>query len=82
MNSVLSLRVFPKANDVPLATDCYRSHLTTAMGNFSADDKDGEIFSVRAHNAYVVSAGSIHPDTGQPYEIITEPMGGGNPHGS
>jgi hypothetical protein len=44
-----------------------------AMGNFSADDKDGEMFSVRAHNAYVVSAGSIHPKTGQPYEIVTEP---------
>jgi hypothetical protein len=47
-----------------------------AMGNFSADDKDGEIFSVRGHNAYVVSAGSIHPKTGQPYEVITEPTFG------
>jgi hypothetical protein len=47
-----------------------------AMGNFSADDKDGEVFSVRTHNAYVVSAGSIHPKTGQPYEIVTEPTWG------
>jgi hypothetical protein len=47
-----------------------------AMGNFSADDKDGEIFSVRGHNAYVVAPGSIHPKTGQPYEIVTEPVWG------
>ena len=47
-----------------------------AMENFGDDDKDGEVFSVRAHNAYVVSAGSIHPETGQPYEIITEPTWG------
>jgi hypothetical protein len=46
------------------------------MGNISADDKDGEIFSVRGNNAYVVSAGSIHPKTGQPYEVVLEPMWG------
>jgi hypothetical protein len=47
-----------------------------SMGNFRADGKDGEMFSVRGHNAYVVSAGSIHPKTGQPYEVITEPTFG------
>ena len=30
-----------------------------ALGNFSVDDKDGEVFSVRAHNAYVVGPGSL-----------------------
>jgi hypothetical protein len=45
-----------------------------AMGNFDADGKDGEIFSVRAHNKYVVSAGSIHPDTGQQYEVVQTPL--------
>jgi Bifunctional DNA primase/polymerase, N-terminal/Primase C terminal 1 (PriCT-1) len=47
-----------------------------AMGNFSADGKDGEIFSVRGHNAYVVSPGSIHPMTGQQYEVVTVPTFG------
>lgn len=44
-----------------------------SLGNFSFDDEAGEVFSVRAHNAYVVGPGSIHPDTGQPYEIMNEP---------
>lgn len=38
-----------------------------------------EIFSVRAHNAYVVSAGSIHPTTHRPYEILQEPTLGDIP---
>lgn len=45
------------------------------IGNVSADDKNGaEIFSVRAHNQYVVCPGSIHPRTGKPYEVVTEPI--------
>ncbi|MGD0957412.1 MAG: bifunctional DNA primase/polymerase [Candidatus Acidiferrales bacterium] len=47
-----------------------------ALGNFSSDDADGERFSVRAHNQYVVSAGSMHPKTGQPYEVVNEPLFG------
>jgi hypothetical protein len=47
-----------------------------ALGNFSVDDQDGEIFSVRAHNEYVVAPGSIHPKTGLAYEVIHEPTFG------
>jgi hypothetical protein len=39
-----------------------------AMGNIPQDEGDG--FSVRADNQYCVSPGSIHPHTGQPYEIV------------
>ncbi len=47
-----------------------------AMGNVKAKENGVEIFSARCHNEYVVGAGSIHPDTGLPYEIISEPMDG------
>ena len=50
-----------------------------ALGNFSVDDKDGEVFSVRAHNAYVVGPGSLHPRTGLAYEVIAEPTFGDIP---
>lgn len=46
-----------------------------AIGNINASE-NGELFSVRAHNRYVVSPGSIHPETGQSYEIIMEPRWG------
>lgn len=45
-----------------------------AMGNFSRDDANGELFSIRALNSYVVGPGSIHPNTKQPYEVVTEPI--------
>ena len=47
-----------------------------AMGNFDCDDESGERFSVRASNKYVVSPGSIHPKTGQPYRLVKEPAFG------
>jgi putative DNA primase/helicase len=53
--------------------------LSEALGNFSVDDANGEVFSVRAHNAYVVAPGSIHPKTGLPYEVINEPTFGDIP---
>jgi len=49
---------------------------SSARGNFSVDRDGSELFSVRAHNAYVVAPGSIHPDTGQPYEIKQTPLFG------
>lgn len=44
-----------------------------ALGNFSFKTPDGaESFSVRGNNEYVVSPYSIHPDTGNEYEIINK----------
>jgi hypothetical protein len=50
-----------------------------ALGNFSVDDEVGEVFSVRAHNMYVVGPESIHPKTGLAYEVIAEPTFGDIP---
>lgn len=36
------------------------------------DDQGKEIASARVHHAYCVSAGSIHPDTQKPYEIVND----------
>jgi Bifunctional DNA primase/polymerase, N-terminal/Primase C terminal 1 (PriCT-1)/AAA domain len=47
-----------------------------ALGNFKRTDNNGEVFSVRALNAYVVAPGSIHPDTKQPYGISKVPSAG------
>jgi hypothetical protein len=47
-----------------------------ALGNFSRSDDSGEMFSVRALNSYVVTPGSIHPDTNQPYGISKIPSTG------
>lgn len=41
-----------------------------AMGNAQAKDSQGELWSARADNRYVVAPGSFHPDTGRQYEII------------
>ena len=41
-----------------------------AMGNVSQTYVQGQDFSVRQHNAYVVAANSIHPDTGEPYKAL------------
>jgi len=52
----------------------YFSHspASIALGNCSQDSAEGkELWSFRAHNAFVVSEGSIHPRTGQPYEAVT-----------
>ena len=46
------------------------------MGNRDCDIDGKEAFSIRAHNKYVVAAGSIHPETGEPYEIVHEPLFG------
>jgi Bifunctional DNA primase/polymerase, N-terminal/Primase C terminal 1 (PriCT-1) len=54
--------------------DCSR-----AMGNRDCDLNGKEVFSVRGHNKYVVSPGSIHPDTGEKYEIIKKPTFGDIP---
>ena len=51
--------------------DCSR-----VMGNRDCSIQGREAFSVRAHNRYVVAAGSIHPDTGEPYEVVHEPIFG------
>lgn len=42
------------------------------MGNAQAEDKDGELWSARADNRYVVAPGSFHPTTGKQYEIIRD----------
>ena len=49
-----------------------------ALGNVCGDEEAGhgkrkELFSFRALNEYVVSPGSIHPITRQPYEILHAP---------
>lgn len=54
--------------------DCSR-----ALGNRDCDIRGKEAFSVRASNRYVVGPNSIHPDTGEPYEIIHEPTFGDLP---
>ena len=41
-----------------------------AMGNRQGKDENGETWSARVDNRYVVSPGSIHPSTGNPYEVI------------
>lgn len=43
-----------------------------AMGNIAQGYVKGEDFSVRVDREYVVSPGSIHPNTGLPYEVITD----------
>ena len=49
---------------------------SVSIGNRSLDVGGKEMFSVRAHNQYVVVAGSIHPKTGQPYKLMrTPPVG-------
>jgi hypothetical protein len=50
-----------------------------ALGNVSDKDENGEIFSVRAHNMYVVAPGSVHPKTGSAYEVVAEPTFGDIP---
>jgi DNA repair protein RadA/Sms len=54
--------------------DCSR-----AMGNRDYDLNSKEAFSVRANNKYVVGPDSIHPKTGEPYEIVQEPVFGDIP---
>ncbi len=41
-----------------------------AMGNIAQGYVKNGDFSVRVHNEYVVAAGSLHPNTGEPYEIV------------
>jgi Bifunctional DNA primase/polymerase, N-terminal len=40
-----------------------------ALGNISQTYVLGQDWSVRTHREYVVAPGSIHPDTGMPYEV-------------
>jgi Bifunctional DNA primase/polymerase, N-terminal len=40
-------------------------------GNISEDSTDG-LFSLRVHNQYVCSIGSVHPITGLPYEVAED----------
>jgi Bifunctional DNA primase/polymerase, N-terminal len=42
---------------------------TIALEGNITEKNTGGLFSLRVHNQYVASIGSIHPDTGQPYEI-------------
>jgi Bifunctional DNA primase/polymerase, N-terminal len=41
-----------------------------AMGNVAQTYVLGQDWSARVHGAYVVGSGSVHPDTGLPYEAI------------
>jgi hypothetical protein len=43
-----------------------------ALGNIAQNFVKGEGFSVRMDREYVVSAGSIHPISGKPYEIVLD----------
>jgi hypothetical protein len=43
-----------------------------AMGNRQQSDEHGELWSARVDDRYVVGPGSIHPDTGTPYEVIND----------
>jgi len=45
---------------------------TIAMQNNIAEGKTGGLFSLRLHNQYVASIGSIHPETGLPYIIVED----------
>jgi len=45
--------------------------LALEMGNLPQTYVRGGDFSVRVRNQYVVAAGSIHPDSGQPYVCLT-----------
>jgi hypothetical protein len=42
---------------------------TRALAKNITEDTTGKWFSFRVKNFYVVSAGSIHPDTGEPYAV-------------
>lgn len=41
-----------------------------AMGNLSQTYVVGQDWSARVNNQYVVAPGSLHPDTGQPYQAL------------
>lgn len=43
-----------------------------AMGNRQASDTQGELWSARVSDRYVVGPKSLHPDTGEPYQIIKD----------
>src|SRR5882762_1478313 len=43
-----------------------------AMGNRQASDQQGELWSARVDDRYVVGPLSIHPDTGKEYEVIND----------
>jgi len=44
---------------------------TVTMSNIG-EDKTGGLFSFRVNNMYVTSIGSVHPVTGEPYEIVED----------
>ena len=43
-----------------------------ALGNVAQGYVKNGDFSVRVNNEYVVAAGSLHPNTGEPYEVVCE----------
>jgi hypothetical protein len=43
-----------------------------AMGNRQASDENGELWSARVSDRYVVGPKSVHPDTGKQYEVIND----------
>ncbi len=43
-----------------------------AMGNRQASDENGELWSARVSDRYVVGPLSLHPDTGKQYEVIND----------
>ena len=45
---------------------------TMALPGNIPESKTGGVFSLRVHNQYVTSIGSLHPDTGQPYTIVED----------
>ncbi len=50
-----------------LQTDASRK-----LGNITQGDTLEKVMSVRGKNEYVLVAGSIHPDTKQPYKVVDE----------
>jgi hypothetical protein len=45
---------------------------TIALSGNISESKTGGLFSLRVHNEYVTSIGSVHPKTGLPYEVAEE----------
>ena len=50
----------------------YQTPRTLALTGNIPESKTGGLFSLRVHNQYVTSIGSIHPKTGLPYEIAED----------
>jgi len=49
-----------------------QSASSIAMGNRQASDPEGELWSARVADRYVVGPKSVHPDTGKQYEVVRD----------